>query len=74
MSKKKKIDWEKRQYEMASAIFFQDIRNYDIQAFPYNRVGEWDRLVKYAASDAVRAAEVFISEFRNSKGNTSEDG
>ena len=56
MSKKKKIDWEKRQYEMASAIFFQDIKNYDIQAFPYNRVGEWDRLVQCAASDAVRAA------------------
>lgn len=75
MRKNKRIDWEKRQYEMASAIFFQDIRNYDIQAFPYNRVGEWDRLVKCAASDAVRAAKVFIHEFRNNNHcNTSEDG
>jgi len=75
MSKKKKINWEKRQYEMASAIFFQDIRNYDIQAFPYNRIGEWDRLVQCAASDAVMAAKVFIRECRNSNhANASEDG
>lgn len=75
MSKKKKIDWEKRQYDMASAIFFQDIRNYDIQAFPYNRVVEWDRLVQCAASDAVRAAKVFIRECKkNNNSNTSQDG
>ena len=75
LSKKKKIDWEKRQYEMASAIFFQDIRNHDIQAFPYNRIGEWDRLVECAASDAVRAAKVFIRECRNNnKANNSKDG
>ena len=75
MSKKKKIDWEKRQYEMASAIFFQDIRNYDIQAFPYNRIGEWDRLVECAASDAVRASKVFIRECRNNNNaNNSKDG
>ena len=75
MSKKKKIDWEKRQYEMASAIFFQDIKNYDTQAFPYNRIGEWDRLVKCAASDAVTAAKVFIRECRNNNhANTSQDG
>ncbi len=75
MSKKKKIDWEKRQYEMASAIFFQDIKNYDIQAFPYNRVGEWDRLVQCAAYDAVRAAKVFIGECKkNNNSNTAQDG
>lgn len=58
----------------SAAIFFQDIRNYDIQAIPYNRVGEWDRLVKCAVSDAVRAAKVFIHEFKNNHCNTSEDG
>ena len=75
MSKKKKIDWEKRQFEMASAIFFKDIRNYDVQTFPYNRIGEWDRLVQCAASDAVRAAKVFIRECRNNNNaNNSKDG
>lgn len=75
MSKKKKINWEKRQYEMASAIFFHDIRNHDIQAFPFNRIGEWDRLVQCAASDAVMAAKVFIRECKkNNNSNMSQDG
>lgn len=75
MSRKKKIDWEKREYEMASAIFFHDIRNYDVQTFPYNRIGECDRLVQCAASDAVIAAKVFIRECRNNNNaNNSKDG
>lgn len=76
MSRKKKIDWEKRRYEMASALFFQDIRNTDIQCFPFSRVGEWSRLAQCAASDAVVATDIFMREFRKTQqnNNPSKDG
>lgn len=64
MKKKKKVDWERRRYEMAAALFFQDIRNMDALAFPHNRMAQWGGLLQCAASDAVMAADIFMREFR----------
>lgn len=72
MSTESSINWEERRYELATAIFFHDIRNNDIQGYPNNRVGDWDRYVHMAASDAVRASKIFVKEFQKSDPSNKE--
>jgi hypothetical protein len=76
MSTESAINWEERRYELATAIFFHDIRNTDIQDYPHSRCGDWDRYVRCAAEEAVRASGIFVKEFQKSESSNKsrEDG
>lgn len=69
---KNPIDWEKRRYELAEALFFHDIRHSD-EAFPANRLALWPTHIRIAAEMAVEAAAVFIEEYRRSADKPKEE-
>lgn len=65
--KKNRINWEKRQFELASALFYYDLRHTADHA-PSSRIENWPLYVRVAAEMAVEAAGKFIREYRRSIG------
>ncbi len=66
------VDWEKRRYELAEALFFHDIRHAD-EVSPENRLAFWPNHIRIAADMAVEAAEVFIEKYRRSADKPREE-
>lgn len=60
---KNPVDWERRRYELAAALYFHDIRHTDM-VYPGNRQTQWPSYIHMAAEMAVEAAGVFIDEYR----------
>ncbi|WP_289739805.1 hypothetical protein [uncultured Duncaniella sp.] len=71
--KKTRIDWEKRQFELASALFYYDLRQTADHA-PSSRIENWPLYVRVAAEMAVEAADKFIREYRRSIGGKDTGG
>lgn len=63
--KQTEIDWEKRCFELASALFYQDLRH-TAESASMTRLENWPFYIRVAAEMAVEAAGKFIDEYRRS--------
>ncbi|MGM9852854.1 MAG: hypothetical protein ACI30N_02665 [Muribaculaceae bacterium] len=71
--KKTGINWEERQFELASALFYHDLRH-TADKSPSSQIENWPLYVRVAAEMAVEAAGKFIREYRRSLGGKDTGG
>lgn len=68
-----RINWEKKQFELASALFCHDLRHTADKA-PSSRIENWPLYVRVAAEMAVESAGKFIREYRRNLGGNDAGG